>query len=111
MIMKSAQRVIRWVAGFSTAGCLLAAGALFLPSACAQDAVGDPNLSPAAGQVLNMAASGISSDVMLAYVQNATAPFNLSSDDVTYLRDQGLTSAVVDAIMNRDKALLQQPAA
>ena len=43
-------------------------------------------------------------------MQNSPAPFNLSADDVTYLRDLGISSAVVTAMMNRDKALVQQPA-
>ncbi len=111
MIMKPAQRVVHRVVEFCTMVCLLAAGTFFLPAALAQDTGGDPNLSVAAGQILNMAESGVSDDVILAYIQNDTATFNLSADDVTYLRDEGLTSAVIDAMMNRDKALAQQPPA
>jgi hypothetical protein len=110
MIMKSAQSYLRWLVGFSYAVCLLAAGNLFLTPVHAQDAGGDPNLSAAAGQVLKLAASGVGEDTMLAYVQNAATPFNLSADDVTYLHDQGLSSPVLNAMMNRDKALAQQPA-
>ena len=40
--------------------------------------------------------------MVLAYVQNSQAPFNLSADHVLYLKDVGVPSPVVAAMLNRD---------
>jgi hypothetical protein len=67
------------------------------------------NISPVATEVTRLAESGTSEDVMLAYIQNSAAPFNLSADQILYLKDIGLPSAVITAMLNRDIALRGQP--
>ena len=62
-------------------------------------------VSPAAAAVVSMAESGSTEDVQLAYVQASQSPFNLSADDVIYLRDVGLSSAVITAMLNHDKGV------
>ncbi len=66
------------------------------------------NLSPAAAEVLRLATSGVGDDVVLAYIQNSQAPFNLTADNVLYLKDQGLSSQVTSAMLSRDTALRGQ---
>ncbi len=46
---------------------------------------------------------------MLAYVQNSPAQFNLSTDQILYLRDIGIPSSVITAMLTRDSALRTQP--
>jgi len=66
------------------------------------------NMSPAASEVTRLAEASTSEDVMLAYIQNSAAAFNLSTDQILYLRDIGLSSAVITAMLNRDNALRGQ---
>ncbi len=68
------------------------------------------NLSPGAAEIVKLAQSGVSDDVMVAYIQKSQAPFNLSQDNVIYLKDLGLSSAVMTAMLSHDSALAgQQP--
>src|ERR1039457_154664 len=67
------------------------------------------NLSPGAAEVVRLASSGVGDDVALAYIQNSQAPFNLSADNVLYLKDVGLSPQVTSAMLSHDSALRGQP--
>ncbi|HVM46596.1 MAG TPA: DUF6600 domain-containing protein [Candidatus Acidoferrum sp.] len=90
--------------------CLLAAALVaVLPfSSMYAQAPAAPNLSPAAAEVARLAGAGTSEDVVLAFVQNSQAPFNLTADHVLYLKDVGVPSAVVAAMLNHDSAFRAQ---
>src|SRR5437764_4727840 len=62
------------------------------------------NISPGAADVIRLAESGVGDDVVLAYIQNSQATFNLGADDLLYLRDVGLSSPVMTAMLNHDTA-------
>lgn len=66
------------------------------------------SLSPNAAEVLKLASSGVGDDVVLAFVQNSQLRFNLSADDVLYLRDVGVTEPVITAMLNHDNAMSAQ---
>jgi hypothetical protein len=66
-----------------------------------------PKLSPAAEEVVRLAQSGVSEDVMVAYVANSVSPFRLGSDQIIYLNDLGIPATVVKAMILRDTALDQ----
>src|SRR5690348_10299165 len=68
------------------------------------------DLSPAAAQIVQMAQSGVTEDVLLAYVSNSHNAFNLSADGVVYLRDIGISSPVLTAMLSHDSTLPSQPA-
>ena len=68
-----------------------------------------PAISPGAAEVVRLAEAGTSDDVILAYIQNSTATFDLSADQILYLRDIGLSSPVITAMLGRDSALRNQP--
>jgi hypothetical protein len=88
---------------------LVVAVALPLVSGYAQGtAAGAANISPSAAEVVRLASSGVGQDVVLAYVQNSKSQFNLSADDVLYLRDVGVTQPVITAMLNHDSALRAQ---
>ena len=79
--------------------------------ATAAPASGAPaDLSPAAAEVVRMAQSGVTEDVLLAYVSNSHNAFNLSADGVVYLRDLGISSPVLTAMLSHDSTLPAQPA-
>jgi hypothetical protein len=86
----------------------LAALALLPFISCYGQAPAAANLSPAAAEVVKLAGAGTSEDVVLAYVQNSQAPFNLSADHILYLKDLGVPSPVVAAMLTRDSALHAQ---
>src|SRR5436190_4667609 len=67
------------------------------------------NLSAPAAEVVRLAGSGVSESVVLAYIENSQGTFNLSVDDVLYLKDLGISSSVISAMLNRDAALRNQP--
>jgi hypothetical protein len=69
------------------------------------------DLSPTVREVLRLTESGVGDQVVLAYIQNAQAPFNLSADHILYLRDLGLTPEVTTAMLNHDKGLPVQMSA
>lgn len=66
-------------------------------------------LSSSAAELVRLAQGGTSQDVLLAYVQNATIPFSLTADQILYLRDLGIPSDVITAMLNRDSAMRNQP--
>ena len=106
MANKDFMKNTKWIA-------LIVAVALPLVSGYAQaPAAGAASISPNAAEVVKLAGSGVGEDVVLAYVQNAQSLFNLSADDVLYLRDVGVTQPVITAMLNHDNALrAQQPQA
>lgn len=66
-------------------------------------------LSPAAAEVVQLATSGVGQEVVLAYIQNSQVPFNLSADDLVYLKDVGLSPEVTAAMIKHDNALRAEP--
>ena len=66
------------------------------------------NLSPGAAEVVRLAGAGVGDDVMLAYINNSQAPFNLSADAVLYVKDLGLSPQVTSAMLSHDSMLRSQ---
>jgi hypothetical protein len=64
-------------------------------------------LSPTAQEIVRLAQSGVSEEVILAYIAGSTSPFGLGSDQIIYLNDLGIPAAVVKAMIQRDTALAQ----
>jgi hypothetical protein len=63
----------------------------------------DPN-SPLA-QIIHLAQSGISEAVLTSYASNSPTPFNLTADQIIYLKDIGVPDSVVQAMIQRDQQL------
>ncbi|HYG75007.1 MAG TPA: DUF6600 domain-containing protein, partial [Planctomycetota bacterium] len=51
--------------------------------------------------IVDMAKSGVSAEVMTAYVENNDETYDLSASDVTYLYDVGVPDAVIVAMLQR----------
>src|SRR5262249_29508598 len=66
------------------------------------------NISSATAEVIRLAESGTSEDVILTFIQNSTSSFNISADQILYLRDIGLSSQTITAMLNRDNVLRNQ---
>ena len=68
-----------------------------------------PAVSQAAAEVIKMAQAGTGEDVLLGYVKNSTSTFDLTADQILYLRDIGISSPVITAMLGRDSELRNQP--
>jgi hypothetical protein len=66
------------------------------------------SLSPGAAEVVKLATSGVGDEVVLAYITNSQALFDLSANDVLYLKDLGLSPEVTTAMLNHDSMLRSQ---
>ena len=62
--------------------------------------VAGSNVSTPAAEVVRLAAAGTGEDVIVAYVQNSQSPFGLTADNVLYLKDVGVSSTVIAAMLN-----------
>jgi hypothetical protein len=56
-------------------------------------------------QVIRLAQSGVEESVLLAYVNNSGSAFNLTPDQIIYLKDLGVPNDVVTAMIQRDQQL------
>lgn len=79
------------------------------PSGAPPPANNPPAVSPSAAEVVKMAEAGTSDDVLLAYIKNSTSLYDLSADQILYLRDIGVSSPVISAMLGRDSELRSQP--
>src|SRR5690242_11110319 len=59
----------------------------------------------ALAQVVQMAQAGVDSSIILNYIQNSGTPFNLTANQIIYLKDLGLPDDAVKAMMQRDQQL------
>jgi hypothetical protein len=63
------------------------------------------SISPAVAEVLRLAESGVTDEVLISYVRNVQTPFGLSADTILYLKDLGVSTPVLTAMLNRDSEL------
>ncbi len=80
------------------------------PTPAARPAPAGLKLSAPAAEVIKLAESGTEEGVLLAFVSNSSAPFNLGADEIIYMNDIGVSSEVVAAMIQRDQALGGGPA-
>jgi hypothetical protein len=70
------------------------------PSAVSTSA---PWLPPGAAQVLQLAQAKVGDDTIVAYVKNSGTGYYFNADQIIYLRQQGLSDAVLTAMLNQPK--------
>jgi hypothetical protein len=58
--------------------------------------------SPIVQEVVKLAEAGVSDQVMLAYVTNSVHPYQLSSEEVLYLTDLGVSTEVITALLQKN---------
>jgi hypothetical protein len=83
----------------------IAASAGFLAmNLAAQDAAttaSGPQLSPAAAQVLQLAQAKVGDDTIVAYIQNSGTIYGLNANQIVYLKQQGVSSSVINTMLNQ----------
>ena len=65
-------------------------------------------LSAAAADVLRLEQAGMTEDVVLAQIQTVPTLFGLQADGIVYLKDLGVTPALITAMLNHDATLRGQ---
>lgn len=65
--------------------------------------------SPATAEIIKLANAGVDQLVMLSFVTNSLGTFNLRAEEIIYLNDIGVPSAVVTAMIQRDHLLQATP--
>ncbi|HEY3861316.1 MAG TPA: DUF6600 domain-containing protein [Verrucomicrobiae bacterium] len=89
---------------------VLAWGALVSgPAARAQSA--PANMSPDLQEIVKFAQAKMTDDVVLAYIKNSGKSYTLSGDDMIYLSSQGVSQAVLSALLQtKNNAAAPAPA-
>jgi len=57
--------------------------------------------SPALAEVIKLAQAGVGEDVLMAFVTNSTAVYEIGSNEILYLHDLGLPAPVISALIQR----------
>jgi hypothetical protein len=68
------------------------------------------NLRPteSLASVIKLVQSGVEESVLLTFVTNVTGTFSLGSEEIIYLSDVGVPSAVISAMLHHDHMLVQR---
>src|SRR6185369_3923061 len=59
-------------------------------------------------ELMKMANSGVSEDVVKAYIENSLSTFNLTSDNIIQLQQEAVSPSIILAMLHHDAALLQK---
>ena len=68
-------------------------------------------LSPSAREVLKLVTAGVPEDVVKAYIQSSSSMFNLSSDNIVEMHDQGVSGMITAEMITHDTAYRNNAAA
>src|SRR5438105_14553929 len=68
-----------------------------------------PNIraTTALSEMIRLAQSAVDENVMLAYVTNSSSTFSLGPEEIIYLSDLGVPSAVVTAMLQHDRSIIE----
>jgi hypothetical protein len=70
-----------------------------------------PYLSPATSQVLQLTQAKVSDSTIIAYVQNSSTMYGLNADQIIYLKQQGVSDGVLNAMLNQSSRVAASIAA
>ncbi|HEY5044129.1 MAG TPA: hypothetical protein VIK53_19330 [Verrucomicrobiae bacterium] len=62
-----------------------------------------PQLSYGVPQILQLAQANIGDDTIIAYIKNSGNSYGLNADQIIYLRQQGVSDAVIRTMLNQPK--------
>jgi hypothetical protein len=63
------------------------------------------NLSPGLQEVVRLSQAQMSDDVIVTYIKNSGKSFQLSADDMLYLKNQGVSQGVIAALLQTSTAV------
>jgi hypothetical protein len=70
-----------------------------------------PYLSPATTQVLHLTQAKVSDSTIIAYVENSSTMYGLNADQIIYLKQQGVSDGVLNAMLNQSSKVAAEVAA
>jgi hypothetical protein len=109
-----AAAVLPLVAGYAqTPSSTASSTASSTPAAAAPSAPNPGDAAPGAqsgfaqnvAEVVKLAHSSVGDEVLIAFIKNSQSPFGLSTSDILALKDAGLSSPVVAAMLSHDAAM------
>jgi hypothetical protein len=65
------------------------------PTPTAKMPLQPPKLAPNVAEVVNLAQSGVGEAVILEFIRNSPTPFELTADEIVYLKDLGISETVL----------------
>lgn len=68
--------------------------------------VAQPKLPYGVEDILKLSRAQVSEDVIVNFVQNSGTVYNLSSNDIVYLRQEGVSNTVINAMLEKRKKAL-----
>lgn len=90
-------------------GILAAVAIVAAENSFAQNST-DVHLPYGAPQVLQLSKAGINDGTILTYIQNSGTTYNLNADQIVYLKQQGVSDTVINAMINQRTAVSAQNA-
>ena len=63
-----------------------------------------PQLAYGVPQILQLAQANMNDDIIIAYIKNAGISYRLNADQIIYLRQQGLSDAVINTMLRQSRA-------
>jgi hypothetical protein len=70
-----------------------------------------PYISPATSQILHLTQAKVSDSTIIAYVQNSSTMYGLNADQIIYLKQQGVSDGVLNAMLNQSSKVAAEVAA
>jgi uncharacterized protein DUF6600 len=67
-----------------------------------------PSLSPGVDEIVQLAQASVGDDVLLAYIENSSANYDLKVEEILYLHDLGLSAQVVSAMVRHSQVMRDQ---
>lgn len=78
------------------------------PGSVVETAPAMPALSPGVAEVVQLAQAQVGEAVVLEYVMDAPVPYDMTSAEIVYLKDVGLSEPVIEAMIQRGRELRAQ---
>jgi hypothetical protein len=68
------------------------------------------SLSPGLAEIVKLAQAGVGEEVILAYVEKYSGPFEVGADQILYLNDLGVSSTVITSMLKHDGSAIADAA-
>jgi hypothetical protein len=82
---------------------ILACGATSVPAQDSSASTATPQLAYGVPQILQLAQAKVGDDTIIAYIKNSGDGFGLTADQIIYLKQQGISDAVITTMLNQPK--------
>ncbi len=100
----------KMVAVIAVAGLAMSASTAVGPGSSAPDTAQPaavnapvPQLSYGMAQIVKLAQANVSDDAIMAYIKNSGNSYGLNADQIIYLRQQGVSDAVITTMLNQPR--------